>query len=163
MFIKFVKDHAASGRKIGDVWETDEPIARAYISGGLAIEHKEAEADLLAAARSEIAAGFAQLQKNLTDQVTGLGRTIGSGLAQVGTGRRFNPQMAATESEDEKLTRIGGFRNLAHSQPGSPAQRRPAGRPAAEHGHAARKIQRRRRTGLAGPATVSSPDGMYEN
>ena len=82
MFIKFVKDHQASSRKVGDVWETDEPIARAYISGGYCVEHKEAETDLLAAARSEIAAGFAQLQKNLTDQVTGLGRTIGSGLAR---------------------------------------------------------------------------------
>ena len=39
--------------------------------------------------------------------------------------------MAATESEDEKLTRNGGFRNLAAFQPGSPAERRPAGRPAA--------------------------------
>ena len=40
------------------MWETDEPIARAYIDGRIAVEHKEAETDLLAAARAEIARGF---------------------------------------------------------------------------------------------------------
>src|SRR5208282_3670737 len=95
-------------------WETDEPIARAYIGGGLAVEHKEADTDLLAGAREEIARGFERLQKNLAEQTNGLGRAIGSGLAQVGTGKRFNPQIDASESEDEKLSRSGGFRNLAH-------------------------------------------------
>ena len=114
MIIKFVKDHQTSGRKVGDVWDTEEPIARAYIAAGVAVEHKEAETDLLAAARAEIARGFEVLQANLTEQVGSLGRTIGSGLSQVGTGRGFRPRMDATESEDEKISRTGGFRNLAH-------------------------------------------------
>ena len=161
MLIKFTKAHAASGRQAGDVWDTDEPIARAYIAAGIAVEHKEAETDLLTAARAEIARGFELLQANLNDQVAGLGRTIGSGLASVGTSRRFSPRIDPTESEDEKLSRTGGFRNLAHfslevqrSGGQTPGLVRNEGTALGKYLSACDRINVAR--------AVSSPDGMYE-
>lgn len=160
MIIKFTKDHAASGRKVGDVWETDEPIARAYINAGIAAEHKEAETDLLAAARAEIARGFEVLQANLTEQVSGLGRTIGSGLASVGTGRGFRPRIDATESEDEKLSRTGGFRNLAHFS--LEVQRSQAKAPGNDRSDTTlgRYLSALDRINVS--RAISTPDGMYE-
>jgi HK97 family phage major capsid protein len=161
MFIKFVKDHQASGRKVGDVWETDEAIGRAYIGAGLAAEHTQAaETDLLAAARKDIADGIASLQRNLTDEIGKIGKSIGTGLA--GAGRRFKPGLDATESEDEKLTRSGGFKNLAHfslevQRNGGPQAglQRSADTLLGKYNLALDRVNVAR--------AVSSPDGMYEN
>jgi HK97 family phage major capsid protein len=166
MIIKFVKDHAASGRKIGDVWDTGaggDEIARAYITAGIAVESAApSSADILAAARSEFEAGLAVLQKSLTESVASLGRTVGSGLAAVGTGRRFNPRIDGSESEDEKLSRSGGFKNLAHfsievQRNGGPTAGlvRNTDTLLGRYNCAVDRVNVSR--------AVSSPDGMYEN
>ena len=166
MILKFVKDHAASGRKIGDVWDTGaggDEIARAYIAAGAAVESAApSSADILAAARSEFEAGLAVLQKSLTESVASLGRTVGSGLAAVGTGRRFNPRIDASESEDEKLSRSGGFKNLAHfsievQRNGGPTAGlvRNTDTLLGRYNCAVDRVNVSR--------AVSSPDGMYEN
>ena len=87
MFIKFVKDHAQSGRKLGDVWEVqDEVIARAYITAGVASEHKEADTDLATMLSKTVADGMASLQRAYATQLeelkTGLQAPLsGMGLA----------------------------------------------------------------------------------
>jgi HK97 family phage major capsid protein len=163
MFIRFLKDHAASNRKAGDVWETDEAIARAYISAGLAQEHTQAaEGELLAGARAAVKEGIAELQRTLTKELSSivgdLGRGIGSAAA---VGRKgFSPRIDATESEDEKLLGRGGFKNLGHfaraiNQCGAQAP----GRIADDSllGQYNRTLER-----VNVSRAVSSPDGMYE-
>jgi len=163
MIIRFLKDHASSGRKAGDSWDTDDDIARAYIAKGVAEEAKTASTDLLAECRAALAAGIAEMQKAFADGQAETMRTIGTGFTTAArTG--FRPGLGSadgTESEDEKLVRTGGFKGLGHfsrtlATCGSkaPGQIRD-GSELGKYNIALEKVSQAR--------AISSPDGMYEN
>jgi HK97 family phage major capsid protein len=162
MIIRFLKDHPDSGRKTGDVWDTDDGIARAYIKAGLCEEQTAAEDGLLSVARKEIQSGIAELQRSLSKELATIAGDIGRGLgsaAQVGRGG-FNPRLDGAESEDEKLIARGGFRSLGHfamtvNRSGAQAPGR-----VMDDSLLGKYNTTLERVNVA--RAVSSPDGMYE-
>jgi HK97 family phage major capsid protein len=164
MFLRFLKDHPASGRKAGDVWEVqDEVIGRAYITAGLAAEHTRAAEDgMLAAARKEITAGITELQRTLTQEITTVFKDLGRGLGssvKIGTGR-FSPRIEGVESEDEKLIGTGGFRNVAHFA--QTIERTGGAVPGKHRGDDLLGVYLGTLDKVNVARAVSSPDGMYE-
>lgn len=163
MIIKFVKDHQASGRKAGDVWDTDDVIARAYIGAGVAAEHKQAETDLMAEARKVLADGLAEMQRTFSESLATVTRTIGDGFrtaAAAGSRRGFNPRIDATESEDEKYLRRGEFRSIGHFAREVQAAGPTPGRVRTESTLIGKYNTCLDRVNQA--RAVASPDGMFE-
>lgn len=163
MILRFLKDCPSAGRKANDEWEVqDEAIARAYIQAGYAVEHKTAENDLLAEARSVLTKGIADLQAAMQTQQAELVRTIGTGFSGAS---RFSPGLGGSlepgESEDEKLIRRGGFKSLGHfahviSRDGgkAPGLVRDSSTILGKYNTTLERVAQAR--------AISSPDGMFE-
>jgi HK97 family phage major capsid protein len=165
MIIKFAKDCPMAERKLGDIWDVPvEKTARAYIDAGYAVEHKEADTDLMAECRAELARGIAAMQAAFAAGQAELVRTIGTGFTTAARGA-FRPGLGGTgdgtESEDEKLIGRGGFKSLGHftrtlatcgtNAPGKVRGESPLGK----YNDALDRVWQAR--------AISSPDGMYEN
>lgn len=161
MFIKFTKDHAPSGRKLGDVWEADEGIARAYIGAGVAAEHKEAESDLVTTLSKTVADGMAAMQRAYATQLDEVNQGLQRGFRTAGSS--FNPRLVDAdngESEDDKFLRRGGFKDIGHFAKEMTGAGNTPSLIRGEHPNCP-KLGKYNDTLMR--RAVATPDGMYEN
>jgi HK97 family phage major capsid protein len=160
MWIKFSKDCPSAGRKLGDRWEVqDEAIARAYIAGGYAAEDKAAELDLMGELRTTVETAVGELRTAISREVAEIGATVARGFSS--GAKRFTPRVDATESEDEKICRTGGFKSIGHFA--ATVQRDGGGQPGLIRGDNLLGRYNSALDKISLARAVSSPDGMFEN
>jgi HK97 family phage major capsid protein len=164
MWLKFTKECPAAGRKAGDRWEVqDDTIARAYITAGYAVEDKAAETDLLGEARKAISEGLAAMQAAQAEALKEIARSIGQGFSTAAKATRFSPGLGggieASESEDEKFLRSGGFRSIGHYAR-SISKAGPVPGRVRDDSELGKYLTVCDRVNVA--RAVSTPDGMYE-
>ena len=123
----------------------------------------------MAEMRAVVAAGIAEMQATVTREIAEIGKSVGRGLAGeaqaagagLGTGRRgFSPRIDATESEDEKVCRSGGFKGLGHFA--LTIQREGGKTPGLTRGDSLLGRYNESLAKISAARAVSSPDGMYE-
>lgn len=106
LWIKLLR--AYGDKPVGEVIETDEAVARALITGGIAEEATQVAEGVLGAVQSaEIARSLDGFAKTIADQFKKTDDEL----------RKLRPDMGrvdATESEDDKKLPTGGFRSLGH-------------------------------------------------
>ncbi len=106
-WVKLIRAIPGTSWKVGEIFEVDEAIARAYVDAKY-VEEAAAPAD--AALDAATAAEIAAIRTAFTDTL----KLIGDQVRNANTALRPLVQIAGSESEDDKLVKTGDFRSMGH-------------------------------------------------